>query len=84
MCIMEYIIDDKYYGQTKVKSVLDRLKNNMSPTFRANNSEIGQAYNLIWGQLDYTTRSALTGTGYGLNNRGLALKKGLDYLNVLK
>lgn len=84
MCIMEYIIQDKYYGQSKVKSVLDKLKNNMSPTFRANNSEIGQAYNLIWGQLDYSTRSALSGSGYGLNDKGLALKRGLDYLKALK
>lgn len=84
MCIMEYIIEDKYYGQSKVKSVLDRLKNNMSPTFKANNSEIGQAYNLIWRQLDYSTRSALSGSGYGLNDKGLALKRGLDYLKALK
>lgn len=83
MCVMEYIVDGGI-GKVKVKSVLDKLKNNMSPTFRANNSEIGQAYNLIWNQLDYSARSAMTGSGYGLTTQGLALKQGLEYLRALK
>lgn len=83
MCVMEYIVDGGI-GKVKVKSVLDKLKNNMSPTFRANNSEIGQAYNLIWNRLDYSARSAMTGSGYGLTSQGLALKQGLEYLRALK
>ena len=38
-CIIEYIIEGKP-GKVKVKSVLDKLKYNMSPTFKANNSDI--------------------------------------------
>lgn len=84
-CIFEYIIEGKP-GKTKVKSVLDKLKNNMSSTFRANNSEIGKAYNIIWNQLDYSTQMAMRGISYGvsLTGKGLALKQGIDYLDALR
>ncbi len=84
-CIIEYIIEGKP-GKVKVKSVLDKLKYNMSPTFKANNSEIRQAYSIIWNQLDYSTQMALQGTSIGvsLTPQGQALKQGIDYLKELK
>ena len=85
VCVVEYIIEGKT-GKMKVKSVLDKLKTNMSPTFKANNSEIGHAYNAIWNQLDYSTQMALLGTGLGieLTDKGRALKQGIDYLKALR
>lgn len=84
-CVIEYIIEGKP-GRVKVKSVLDKLKYNMSPTFKANNSEIRQAYSIIWNQLDYSTQMALQGTSIGvsLTPQGQALKQGIDYLKELK
>ena len=82
MCIMEYIIPDKY-GKSKVESVLNSLKSNMSSTFRSNNSEINEAYSMIWNQLPYNARSAIQNNPWSLNEQGEALKKGLDYLKDL-
>lgn len=83
MCIMEYVIADKY-GKSKVEVVLDSLKLNMSSTFRTQNSEIGDAYTMIWNQLPYTARSAIQNEPWSLNEKGQALKKGLDYLRELR
>lgn len=83
MCIMEYIIPDKY-GKSKVETVLDSLKSNMSSTFRTYNSEIGEAYTLIWNQLPYNAQSAIENSPWSLNDQGKALKKGLDYLKALR
>ncbi|MBV3670099.1 MULTISPECIES: hypothetical protein [unclassified Bacteroides] len=83
MCIMEYVIPDKY-GKTKVEAVLDSLKLNMSPTFKTQNSEIGEAYTMIWNQLPYNARSAIQNNPWSLNEQGQALKKGLDYLKDLR
>ena len=83
MCIMEYVIPDKY-GKSKVEAVLDSLKLNISSTFRTQNSEIGEAYTMIWNQLPYTARSAIQNEPWSLNEKGQALKKGLDYLRDLK
>ena len=83
MCIMEYIITRKS-GKAKVESVLDALKTNLSSTFRAHNANISQAYNGIWSQLDSNARWALQFETSSLNEQGLALKRGLDYLQALK
>ncbi|MBT9873075.1 hypothetical protein GPL06_09655 [Bacteroides salyersiae] len=83
MCVMEYIISDKY-GKAKVEAVLDSLKLNMSTTFRNHSSEIREAYTLIWNQLPYSARSAIQNEPWSLNEKGQALKKGLDYLKELK
>lgn len=83
MCVMEYIIPNKY-GKSKVESVLDALKNNMTATFRSHNAGIGEAYNLVWRQLPYDARNAIENTPWTLNEQGKALKKGLDYLKALK
>lgn len=83
MCIMEYIIPDKY-GKSKVEAVLDSLKLNMSSTFRTQNSEIGATYTLIWNQLPYNARNTILNEPWSLNEKGQALKKGLDYLKDLR
>lgn len=83
MCVMEYIIPDKT-GKATVKSILDSLKGNMSHTFRSNNANIGQAYNMVWNQLPYDARSAIQNYPWTLNDQGKSLKEGLDYLNALR
>lgn len=83
MCVIEYIISDKY-GKSKVESVLNALKSNMSPTFRTHNSGIGEAYSMVWQQLPFDARSAIENTPWTLNTQGEALKKGLDYLKALR
>ncbi len=83
MCVMEYIIPDKT-GKATVKSILDSLKGNMSYTFRSNNANIGQAYNMLWNQLPYNARSAIQDCPWTLNDQGKSLKEGLDYLNALR
>ena len=84
MCIMEYIVQGKT-GKAKVKTVLNALKVNMSPAFKANSSEIAQAYRQIWNSLPLDAKHALSGSsGLELNENGRRLKEGLDYLNALK
>lgn len=86
MCIFEYVIKDAY-GASSVKATLNSLQNNMSPTFRAKASKLSKAYNDIWGTLPQTTRMLLSGSGMALgqtlNDKGYALKAGLDYLKTL-
>lgn len=83
MCVMEYIIADKR-GKLTVKTLLNDLKRDMSMTFRANNSEIGQAYDMLWNQLPYSAKSAITNSPWTLNEQGEKLKNGLDYLKALR
>lgn len=83
MCIMEYVIPDKY-GRSKVEAVLDSLKLNVSVTFRIHNSEIGDAYTMIWNQLPFNARIAIESNPGVLNEQGQSLKKGLDYLKALR
>lgn len=84
MCVMEYVIPNKF-GQQKVINVLEELKYNISSTFRKHTSEINQAYNLIWNQLPYNVRQTLQGsnTNTSLTTEGIALKRGLNYLKSL-
>ena len=86
MCIFEYVIKDTY-GASSVKATLNSLQINMSPTFRAKASKLSKAYNDIWGNLPQTTRKLLSGSGMvlgqALNDKGYALKAGLDYLKTL-
>ncbi len=84
MCVIEYVIPNKV-GANKVTSVLDSLKLNMSSTFRSNSSEIRQAHDMLWNQLPYDAQMTLRGISIGtsLNENGIALKKGLDYLKAL-
>ena len=86
MCIFEYVIKDAY-GASSVKTTLNSLQSNMSSTFRAKASKLSKAYNDIWGTLPQTTRMLLSGSGMALgqslNDKGYALKAGLDYLKTL-
>lgn len=84
MCVMEYIIPGKI-GQQKVTNVLNALKSNLSPTYKAHAASVREAYDMIWNSLSMENKMALQGTAiYGLNENGLRLKKGLDYLRTLR
>ena len=86
MCIFEYVIKDAY-GASSVKTTLNSLQNNMSSTFRAKASKLAKAYNDIWSTLPPTTKMLLNGSGMAmgqsLNDKGYALKAGLNYLKTL-
>ena len=86
MCIFEYVIKDAY-GASSVKTTLNSLQSNMSPTFRAKASKLSKAYNDIWSTLPPTTKMLLNGSGMAmgqsLNDKGYALKAGLNYLKTL-
>ncbi|MCD8206426.1 MAG: hypothetical protein LUD72_00660 [Bacteroidales bacterium] len=80
-CVMEYIAYDKV-GKQGVIKVLNSLQNNMSRTFRNNNSVIKKDYHSIWNSLPYNTQIALR-SGYNLTDKGYALKSALDWLKKL-
>ena len=85
MCIMEYVIADKY-GASSVKSILDSLNNNKSDAFNRHNGKLAQSYSNIWNQLDPNKRMLLGGfsvPGTTLNDKGMALKDGLYYYKKL-
>lgn len=88
MCIMEYVVGQKS-GSSSVERILNALINNMSPAFVSNSIVFKKAYDSIWNQLPFETRTLLKG-GIGaiamnqsLNDKGLALKKGLGYMKSL-
>ena len=85
ICIMEYIIGDKW-GASSVKSILDSLNNNKSSAFNRHKSKLAKSYSNIWNQLDPSNRMLLSGhsiPGTTLNEKGRALKTGLDYYKKL-
>jgi hypothetical protein len=85
MCIMEYIIADKW-GASSVKTVLDALNNNKSAAFNRHKGKLAQSYANIWNQLSPDNRMLLMGIsvpGTSLNDKGLALKAGLNYYKKL-
>lgn len=85
MCIMEYVIADKW-GASSVKSILDSLNNNKSAAFNRHKGKLAQSYSNIWNQLDINSRMLLMGRsvpGRSLNDKGWALKAGLDYYKKL-
>ena len=86
MCIMEYVIGDKY-GKSGVKSILDKLKINKSAEFNKHCSVFKKTHNEIWNQLPFDAQQLLKGAGlsYGqtLNDKGYALKEGLEYYRSL-
>jgi hypothetical protein len=83
MCVMEYIVNDKI-GKGKVEAVLNALKYDISSAFKSHNSEIGAAYDSIWNHLSHSAKIALMGSPASLTPEGKALKKGLDYLKILR
>lgn len=81
-CIMQYIIGDSY-GASSVKVILDDLNSNKSTTFKRHSSILSNSYKTIWNQLPFNVQIALGGIGQTLNDKGLALKAGLEYYKKL-
>jgi len=85
ICIWEYVIGDKW-GASSVKSILNYLCANRSSTFKKHKSKFAKSYHQIWGDLSTENRMLMMGLGgYGrtLNEKGEALKCGLDYFKKL-
>lgn len=86
MCIMEYVIGNKW-ERNGVERTLNKLKVNMSPEFRKHSSVFKKSYNTIWGQLSLDNRMLISGLNFdpnkSLNEKGYALKKGLEYYCAL-
>jgi hypothetical protein len=85
---MEHIIGQTY-EKSNVERDLNSLNSNKSVEFGKQSSTFRTAYNSIWNQLPYDTRTLLEGgisaalLGQSLNDKGLALKKGLDFMKSL-
>ena len=84
MCIAKYIVKQEY-GGSSVSTILDRLKGNMSITFKIYNVKLKQTYQSIWNSLPSDARLTLKGLNPNatLNSSGQALKRGLDYYKAL-
>ena len=85
-CIMEYVIPQKS-GSSSVEKILNSLISNRSDEFKRHTSELKKLYNNIWNQIPPETQMLLegkyVGMGTTLNDKGLALKKGLNYLKEI-
>jgi predicted transcriptional regulator len=85
MCIMEFVVGDKS-GSYAVCRVLDALKNNKSAAFNRHKGKLAQTYMQIWNQLSPENQMLMMGLGgFGttLNEKGEALKRGLNYYKEL-
>ena len=82
ICIQEYVISDSY-GRNRVESILDSLNWNKSSTFRGSATQLKTIYNSYWNQIPYDAKYAIQHDSYTLNDKGRALKEGLDYLDKL-
>lgn len=85
MCIMQYVVKDAW-GSQGVRTILNALGNNMSSTFRRHAHPLAKTYRDIWSQLPLDTRMLILGLGapgQSLNDKGLALKAGLNYYKKL-
>lgn len=87
-CIMKYVIYQEPGGYSVI-TVLNSLENNMSTTFKKHRSHFRNAYNSIWNQLPQETQMILGDNhiaallGQSLNEKGLALQAGLNYMKSL-
>lgn len=85
ICIHQYIIGDGY--SSSVTSILNKINNNKSATFKKHAKKMAKEYLDIWQQLPADSQMLMSGmgalTGKTLNSKGLALKSGLDYLQKL-
>lgn len=87
VCIMDYVVGN-IAGRVSVENTLNALKNNKSTEFKKNNDVFKQRYDSIWRQLSRENRYLIL-HGFGmtpgssLNENGIALKKGLDYMKNL-
>lgn len=82
ICIQEYVMSDKY-GRNRVESILDSLNWNKSNTFRSSSTQLKTIYNSYWDQMPSDAKYAIKYDSDTLNDKGRALKEGLDYLNKL-
>jgi hypothetical protein len=88
-CIMKYIVNQEY-GGSSIKTVLNGLKNNMSPTFKKHRRHFKDMHDTIWNKLDIESQMLIEGSlphwlsgGKSLNDSGIALKEGLGYMKSL-
>lgn len=85
ICIHQYIIGDGY--SSSVGSILNKINNTKSATFKKHAKKLAKEYIEIWRQLPSDTQMLMSGmgvlTGKTLNSKGLALKSGLEYLQKL-
>lgn len=85
ICIFEYIINGAY-GAVGVKTTLNSIARNMSPTFRRSARKLGKTFNETWENIPYETKNLMCG-GFDLERRlnasGESLKLGLQYLKKL-
>jgi len=81
MCIYEYVIEEKW-GSVNVKRILNALCENRSATFKRHKSTFANSYHQIWNSLSFDNQIALN-SGVALNDKGWALKRGLDYYKKL-
>lgn len=85
ICIHQYIIGDGY--SSTVTSILNKINNSKSATFKKHARKLAKEYVEIWQQLPADSQMLMSGmgafTGKTLNSKGLALKSGLDYLQKL-
>jgi hypothetical protein len=76
------VLSDRGQNSRKIYSILDKIKNNRSNSFKSNAGELIKARNEIIEQLPSDARIAIL-SGLNLNPHGEKLKKGLDYLAEL-
>ena len=88
LCVMEYVIGQAY-GRIDVERILNQIIANKSQEFRRHSAVFRKSYTAIWNQLPFETQMLIEGDalaslyGKSLNEKGLALKKGLDYYKKL-
>lgn len=95
LCILEYVIG-MAPGYESVQRVLDQLKANKSSEFKRHFKVFKDSFDQIWSSIPYDTQqlldskispipSILTTSPYSrsLNEKGYALKRGLEYLKAL-
>lgn len=85
MCVVDYVMGMKS-GYLSVQKTLDKLKNNKSIEFKKHGAEFKTTYNSVWSALPFDIQTLLQGRysyGTSLNEKGLALKRGLQYLESL-
>lgn len=82
ICIFEYIINGSV-GSSGVKTTLNKLARNMSPTFKRKARKLGKTFNETWDKIPFETKNLMCG-GFdlerSLNSSGESLKLGLQYL----
>lgn len=85
ICIMKYVVGQES-GASSVLRTLDSLKANISTEFRKHRGVFKKQHDEIWNQLPSETKILLSVGSTSirtLNEKGYALKRGLEYLRSL-